>query len=183
MLGRWEIVLATLCRACRTSFGLWNVCCSESQCFAESCQKEAHCNVLRQIAQILESNQLCKRASETRLQRKRGSLPHTPWFVLGKSLLGHKFAYILWRFCCSYAISEDGKGQWEREGSSDWVLEWVCSRKTILGAKVVCLCMIQPFIIWVFPNLGSGCGLQVVGVSFFRNPAETICRIEVRHFV
>ena len=109
MLGRWEIVLATLCRACRTSFGLWNVCCSESQCFAESCQKEAHCNVLRQIAQILESNQLCKRASETRLQRKRGSLPHTPWFVLGSLCLGTSLLIF-----CEGSAALMQFGRWER---------------------------------------------------------------------
>ena len=45
MSGRWDIVLAAqVCRACRTSFGLWNMCCSESQCFAESCQKLARRN-------------------------------------------------------------------------------------------------------------------------------------------
>ena len=34
--GRWDVVLAAQdCRACWTSFGLWNVCCSESQCYAK----------------------------------------------------------------------------------------------------------------------------------------------------
>ena len=47
------------------------------------------------------------------------------------------------------------------------------------GAKAISLCMIQPFIISVFQNLGSGC--------FFRSPAfcsesgGKFCRIEVRH--
>ena len=135
MLGRWEIVLATLCRACRTSFGLWNVCCSESQCFAESCQKEAHCNVLRQIAQILESNQLCKRASETRLQRKRGSLPHTPWFVLGSLCLGTSLLI----FCEGSALRHFRR--WARATGTGrlqcWVVEWVCSRNTTRGAKAL----------------------------------------------
>ena len=48
-----------------------------------------------QTENILESNPLCKRALVTRLQRKKGSLPHTPWFCFWTSLLGHKFAYIL----------------------------------------------------------------------------------------
>ena len=143
MSGRWEIVLATqVCRACWTSFELWNVCCSESQCFAESCQKRARRNsgvisrksgvisrtpayfsgltVLKVLSlkrfwleprvlirilggrgpeanqKILESNPLCKRASETRLQRKRGSLSHTPWFVLGSLCLGTSLLII----CC-----------------------------------------------------------------------------------
>ena len=39
----------------------------------------------------------------------------------------------------------------------------VFQKKTTRGAKAVCLCMIQPFIISVFQNLGSGC--------FFKSPA------------
>ena len=46
----------------------------------------------------------------------------------------------------------------------------VCSRKTTRGAMAVSLCMIQPFIISVFQNLGSGCFFR--SPAFFRNPAE-----------
>ena len=56
----------------------------------------------------------------------------------------------------------------------------VCSRRITRGAKAISLCMIQPFIISVFQNLGSGC--------FFRSPAlfsesgGKFCRTQVRHF-
>ena len=33
----------------------------------------------------------------------------------------------------------------------------VLQKRTTRGAKAICLCMIQPFIISVFQNLGSGC--------------------------
>ena len=66
--------------------------------------------------------------------------------------------------------SEDGRGQREREGSSVGLWNWCAPEKTTRGAKAVCLCMIQPFIISVFQDLGSVVfsGLR----RFFRNPAE-----------
>ena len=66
--------------------------------------------------------------------------------------------------------SEDGRGQWEREGSSAGLWNECVPEKTTCGAKAVCLCMIQPFIISVFQNLGSGCFFR--SPAFFRNPAE-----------
>ena len=56
----------------------------------------------------------------------------------------------------------------------------VCSRKTTRGAKAISLCMIQPFIISVFQNLGSGCFFR--SPAFFSESGGKICRIEVRHF-
>ena len=56
----------------------------------------------------------------------------------------------------------------------------MCSRKTTRGAKAVCLCMIQPFIISVFQNLGSGCFFRPP--TFFSESGGKFCRIEVRHF-
>ena len=77
--------------------------------------------------------------------------------------------------------SEDGRGQWEREGSSAGLWNECVPEKTTRGAKAVCLCMIQPFIISVFQNLGSGCFFR--SPAFFSESGGTFCRIEVRHFV
>ena len=76
--------------------------------------------------------------------------------------------------------SEDGRGQWEREGSSAGLWNECVPEKTTCGAKAVCLCMIQPFIISVFQNLGSGCFFR--SPAFFSESGGKICRIEVRHF-
>ena len=56
----------------------------------------------------------------------------------------------------------------------------VCSRKATRGAMAVSLCMIQPFIISVFQNLGSGCFFR--SAAFFSESGGKFCRIEVRHF-
>ena len=63
---------------------------------------------------------------------------------------------------------EDGRGQWEREGSSAGLWNECVLEKTTHGAKAVCLCRILD------PDVFSGLR------RFFRNPAE-FCRIEVRH--
>ena len=76
--------------------------------------------------------------------------------------------------------SEDGRGQWEREGSSAGLWNECVPEKTTRGAKAVCLCMIQPFIISVFQNLGSGCFFR--SPAFFSESGGKFCRIEVRHF-
>ena len=107
---------------------------------------------------------------EARLQRKSGSLPHTPWFLLASLCLGTS----LLLFCDGSALRPFGR--WARAMGTGrlqcWVVEIVCSRKTTRGAKAVCLCMIQPFIMSVFQNLGSRCFFQVSGVFFFRNPVD-----------
>ena len=51
----------------------------------------------------------------------------------------------------------------------------MCSRKSNRGAQAFCLCMIQPFIIWVFQNLGSGCGFR--SPAFFSESAGKFCRM------
>ena len=66
--------------------------------------------------------------------------------------------------------SEDGRRQWEREGSSAGLWNECVPENTTRGPKAVCLCMIQPFIISVFQNLGSGCFFR--SPALFRNPAE-----------
>ena len=76
--------------------------------------------------------------------------------------------------------SEDGRGQWEWEGSSAGLWNECVPEKTTCGAKAVCLCMIQPFIISVFQNLGSGCFFR--SPAFFSESGGKFCRIEVRHF-
>ena len=75
---------------------------------------------------------------------------------------------------------EDGRGLWEREGSSAELWNECVPEKTTRGAKAVCLCMIQPFIISVFQNLGSGCFFR--SPAFFSESGGKFCRIEVRHF-
>ena len=56
--------------------------------------------------------------------------------------------------------SEDGRGQWELEGSSVGLWNECVPEKTTRGTKAVCLCMIQPFIICFFrildPDVFSG---------------------------
>ena len=56
----------------------------------------------------------------------------------------------------------------------------VCSKGTTRGAKAISVCMIQPFIISVFQNLGSGCFFR--SPAFFSESGGKFCRIEVRHF-
>ena len=59
-------------------------------------------------------------------------------------------------------------GRWARAMGTE---RFECgSRRTARGAKAISLCMIQPFIISVFQNLGSGCFFR--SPAFFRNPAE-----------
>ena len=71
---------------------------------------------LRSI-RIMESNPLCKENTlETRLQRKMSSLPHAPWFLLGSLCLDTSCLYFVMVLLLGH--SEDGRGQWEREGSS-----------------------------------------------------------------
>ena len=112
---------------------------------------------LRSI-RIMESNPLCKKNTlETRLQRKMSSLPHAPWFLLGSLCFGTSCLYFV------MVIRKMG------EGNGNGKVR-VCSRRTTRGAKAISSCMIQPFIISVFQNLGSGffSGLR----RFFRNPVE-----------
>ena len=52
----------------------------------------------------------------------------------------------------------------------------VCSRRATRGAKAISLCMIQPFIISVFQNLGSACFFK--SPAFFSESGGKFCRIE-----
>ena len=79
-----------------------------------------------------------------------------------KSLLGHKLLIL----CDGSALRPFGR--WARAMGTGRL---ECApEKTIRGTKAISLCMIQPFIISVFQNLGSDVfsGLR----RFFRNPAE-----------
>ena len=76
--------------------------------------------------------------------------------------------------------SEDGRGQWEREGSSVGLWNERVPAKTIRGTRAVCLCMIQPFII-CFSESWIRMFFQVSG-GLFSESGGKLCRIEVRHF-
>ena len=123
---------------------------------------EASFNETLRSIRIMESSPLCKKnTSETRLQRKRGSLPHTPWFFLGSLCLGTSCLYCVTVLLLGH--SEDGRGQWEREGSS--VLQKNYSRRK--GSFLV----YDPTFYHLFfrildPDVFSGLR------RFFRNPAE-----------
>ena len=122
---------------------------------------------LRSI-RIMESNPLCKKNTlETRLQRKMSSLPHAPWFLLGSLCFGTSCLYFV------MVIRKMG------EGNGNGKVR-VCSRRTTRGAKAISSCMIQPFIISVFQNLGSGFFFR--SPAFFSESGGKFCRIEVRHF-
>ena len=125
--GWGKFLAAQVCRACRTSFGLWNVCCSESQCFAEteSCQKRPRRNsgviyhnsgvisglsnqyiyvfwrfpAISRKLKIIKRNHFVKELYRDTVAGKEGLLGTYSLVCSWKSLLGHTFAYILWRFC------------------------------------------------------------------------------------
>ena len=126
---------------------------------------------LRSI-RIMESNPLCKKnALETRLQRKMSSLPHAPWFLLGSLCLGTSCLYFVMALLLSH--SEDGRGQWEREGSS--VLQKNYSRRKgnflVYDPTFYHLCFSESWIRMFFRS-----------PAFFSESGGKCCRIEAGTF-
>ena len=100
------------------------------------------------------------------------SLPHAPWFLLGSLCLGTSCLYFVMVLLLGH--SEDGRGQWEREGSS--VLHKNDSRRKgnflVYDPTFYHLCFSESWIRMF---------IQVSGV-FFSESGGKFCRIEVRHF-
>ena len=121
----------------------------------------------------MESNPLCKKYFRDTVAEKDEFIATCSLVSSWKSLLGHKLLI----FCDGSALRPFGR--WARAMGTG---RFECAPEKLLAAQrqLIPLCMIQPLIISVFQNLGSGCFFR--SPVFFSESGGKFCRIEVRHF-